>query len=116
MWCKHCRQDVPALPSDDKHSLCCPRCGEAIRVDASTPADQATTYDGWELDEQLRHTERVLQTAEVNGREAETIGARRRDSICRTPARRPGTSRGSVRHRTNRGRPRTPVTALSPAR
>ena len=47
MWCKQCRQDVPALPSADKQNYCCPRCGETISVEPS--------YDGWEMDEQLRH-------------------------------------------------------------
>jgi hypothetical protein len=94
MWCKVCRQDVPALASEDKQSFCCPRCGEAVCADpqhsrtprsargkspksirpsqaakkaASEPiasfhkiADEPL-YDGWELDEQLRHIERILQ-------------------------------------------------------
>jgi len=65
MWCKQCRQDVPALPSADKQNYCCPRCGETICVESS--------YDGWEMDEQLRHAERVLQINKVRGREAESI-------------------------------------------
>ncbi len=77
MWCKTCRQDVPALSSADRQSLYCPRCGEAVCVDlreasdeagtaddpsgaSATPADKLPWYDGWELDEQLRHIERVL--------------------------------------------------------
>jgi hypothetical protein len=65
MWCKQCRQDVPALPSADKQNYCCPRCGETISVEPS--------YDGWEMDEQLRHAERVLQSNKLRGREAESI-------------------------------------------
>jgi hypothetical protein len=71
MWCKRCRQDVPALPSGDQQKLCCPRCGEAICADTPKTADQSPQYDGWEIDEQLRHMERVLKTAEVKGREAD---------------------------------------------
>ena len=73
MWCSQCRQDVPALPSGDKQSLCCPRCGEAICVDPAQAADQPSAYDGWELDEQLRHIERALQTDKVKATEADTI-------------------------------------------
>ncbi len=60
MWCTHCRQDVPALPSSDSGALCCPRCAQEIGADPAKPA-QAPAYDGWELDEQLRHIERVLE-------------------------------------------------------
>ena len=35
MWCRDCRQDVPALPSADQQTLCCPRCGEAICADTT---------------------------------------------------------------------------------
>ncbi|MEN6407321.1 MAG: hypothetical protein ABFC77_12725 [Thermoguttaceae bacterium] len=65
MWCKHCRQDVPALPSDEQQRLCCPRCGEDMRTESALPIEQTTTYDGWELGEQLRHIERVLQPDET---------------------------------------------------
>jgi len=68
MWCQECRQDVPALPSGDKQTLCCSRCGTAVCADplktgdATAPADPLPGYDGWELDEQLQHIQRVLQT------------------------------------------------------
>jgi hypothetical protein len=74
MWCKVCRQDVPALPKGERQTLCCSRCGEAVgaaavpRQDAA--ADQPPTYDGWELDEQLAHIERSLKA----GRLAEPRG------------------------------------------
>lgn len=83
MWCKHCRQDVPALPSADQQTRCCPRCGEticaqpacAIRKDdpeAVVPGTRARAgepfaYDNWETDEQLRHIERVLQGSSTKG-------------------------------------------------
>jgi hypothetical protein len=97
MWCRHCRQDVPALPSADKQSLCCPRCGAAVCTNlhaasggaaaADSPANDpsgATAnpaaglpwYDGWELDEQLRHIERVLQTTKAQQRETEAADRR----------------------------------------
>jgi hypothetical protein len=72
MWCQDCRQDVPALPSADKQAFCCPRCGGEIRVASDPPADapvaaiQLPGYDGWDLDEQLRHIQRLLQTAKGN--------------------------------------------------
>jgi hypothetical protein len=73
MWCRNCREDVPALPSGDKQSLCCPRCGEGIRVDQPKATGEAPAYDGWELDEQLRHIERVLQSAKVRSQRSEAI-------------------------------------------
>ena len=86
MWCKVCRQDVPALPSPEKRCFCCPRCGGEVCTHGSTgsaesaaasrpnassragaaAADQLPSYDGWELDEQLRHIERVLHAARAN--------------------------------------------------
>jgi hypothetical protein len=63
MWCKYCRQDVPARASGDKPGLCCPRCGEAIHGEAPKTPDPPPAYDGWEIDEQLRHIGRALHTA-----------------------------------------------------
>ena len=64
MWCPHCQQDVPALPSgDDQQPLCCARCGgAALRPDTPETVASAQAYDDWELDEQLRHIGRVLRT------------------------------------------------------
>jgi hypothetical protein len=39
MWCKVCRQDVPALPSGEKQTLCCPRCGETLRAPCRAEGD-----------------------------------------------------------------------------
>jgi hypothetical protein len=72
MWCKGCRQDVPALPSGDKQTLCCPRCGADVCADADEPAaidpviDRLPGYDGWELDEQLKHIQRVLRVGKID--------------------------------------------------
>ena len=85
MWCVHCRQDVPALPASDTQELRCPRCGETLCADPKDSAGQLAgegpeapsaptalpSYDGWETDEQLRHIERVLQTAKARGRQLE---------------------------------------------
>ena len=95
MWCKGCRQDVPALPSGDRQTLCCSRCGEAISANPHEAAteecpsfrghrgeavgdekrtgpfgvmDQLPAYDGWELDEQLRQIERTLHVGEASGK------------------------------------------------
>ena len=79
MWCKLCRQDVPAFLSVGKQSLCCPRCGEAIGADRPKATDQLPVYDNWELDEQLRHIGRVLHTAKEKDRESASI--ERREAI-----------------------------------
>lgn len=84
MWCRICRQDVPALSSGEKQTLCCPRCGEMLRAERQASVDengsascasddesvlldvpfgtlhQPPTYDGWQLDEELQHLHRLL--------------------------------------------------------
>ena len=67
MWCKDCRQDVPAQTLTEKPGLCCPRCGGVIGGDPPIAPDPAATYDSWEIDEQLRHIGRVLHNAKQNG-------------------------------------------------
>ena len=82
MWCKLCQQDVPATASPDSGKLSCPRCRTTLRADLkqreaspaegsltstadspadSTPANELPLCDTWELEEQLRHLERILQ-------------------------------------------------------
>ena len=78
MWCTHCRQDVPALPSPGTGGLCCPRCAEEIGGARATEA-AAAGYDGWELDEQLRHIGRVLQTDKSRGDDAAAACRREAD-------------------------------------
>jgi hypothetical protein len=87
MWCHHCGQDVPGIPSLEAGEFSCARCaktfGSSPRQDDdaasapsnstdASPAKAATTgatkpveptYDGWELEEELRHVGRVLQRA-----------------------------------------------------
>jgi hypothetical protein len=87
MWCSQCRQDVPAQASPKEGKFCCPRCGGGLGIETAdraakrTPtdggpsakaraaaaaqrADDASDYDAWEFDEQLRHIEHVLGTNE----------------------------------------------------
>lgn len=121
MWCRHCRQDVPALASPDRRKYCCPRCGETLCAEAaekpheappsaaqSSPAeppaaepvaaesapaavvaaesapDGPPQIDGWELDEQLRHIERVLRVGKAPGRRSKA--AHRRERLRIDPA------------------------------
>ncbi len=87
MWCKQCQQDVPALPSDEMGKYVCPRCGvnpTQTKAVGPTPASTSPpgveepqlgvprpplfagtpepppSYDPWELEEQLRHLQRIL--------------------------------------------------------
>lgn len=87
MWCKQCGQDVPGVASPESRDLTCARCGRVLsnRASGDTASAQAPQdslqsaeaeaepdpnapvssdppllYDSWELDEQLRHLERVL--------------------------------------------------------
>ena len=103
MWCKNCRQEVPAVSDATGEKSCCVRCGaimpHAARVatalvassksraarpvsahvslradqqDSSTIVCDAPTvtiraplsaFDTWELEEQLRHVDRILSAA-----------------------------------------------------
>jgi len=87
MWCNSCRQDVPGLASTGTGEYSCPRCGtvlhragtpvapETASDDAGPPTSDAPSepepvvfipeappmYDGWELEQKLRHIERLLR-------------------------------------------------------
>jgi hypothetical protein len=72
MWCDQCQQDVPGIGSADGGSYCCPRCSTALHAEKLGPdadglhshqqRDSASqSYDGWELDQRLRHIELVLR-------------------------------------------------------
>lgn len=84
MWCKLCRQDVPAQRSAERQSYCCPRCGEAIALESTYSVGTAAAlepmagYDGWELDEQLAHIQRVLQSGKAMDRQP--LATMRRES------------------------------------
>ncbi|MBN2475761.1 MAG: hypothetical protein JXB62_14210 [Pirellulales bacterium] len=89
MWCKQCQQDVPGIASADKGEYCCPRCAGRLRkptgiplVDGPLASDAATdvesgssptTYDRWELDQQLQHIERVLDVGKGHRQRAEAV-------------------------------------------
>lgn len=73
MWCSRCQQDVPALALGDKQHLCCPRCGEEVRIEPPHEPDPSPAYDGWELDEQLRDIERVLRADKATADQAEEV-------------------------------------------
>ena len=86
MWCRQCQQDVPGIGCANTGDYSCPRCGVIISTPADPPlaepsSDRADSearspsagktapplgpepppcYDGWELEEQLRHIERIL--------------------------------------------------------
>jgi hypothetical protein len=88
MWCKFCRQDVPALSLPNEGKLYCPRCGEDIESAASLETEIAAAESSyffehgtaepnratpdfaiepdphdWELEDRLRHIERLLESA-----------------------------------------------------
>ena len=82
MWCKSCRQDVPGLVSPGEKCYCCARCGSVLQVGGaagnSPTADRPTEaaienaapritprYDPWELNEKLRHIERMLHGGQM---------------------------------------------------
>jgi hypothetical protein len=76
MWCQTCRQDVPGLISPAEKCYCCARCGTVLKAEAhhssaatTEPAADAVIpeapsvavrFDPWELNERLRHIQRVL--------------------------------------------------------
>ncbi len=87
MWCRICGQDVPGIPSFEEGEYSCARCGESVAPispqsaaaakehpakeeaaqagEAGTAAQRPPLYDGWEIDEQLRHYRRVLGSASL---------------------------------------------------
>ncbi|MBU4271080.1 MAG: hypothetical protein KKE86_16635 [Planctomycetes bacterium] len=88
MWCKDCRQDVPALLSGDKQTFCCPRCGGTLCAEHESKTgcqpvqraenDTATgepppCYDGWEMCEELSEIGRALRGAKRNERQSKAI-------------------------------------------
>jgi hypothetical protein len=84
MWCSICRQDVPGsiVPGGGQYS--CPRCGEMMPSSHGCPvgtpsreSEQAekpapeppptSDYDEWEMEERLRHLDRVYARNPLNG-------------------------------------------------
>jgi len=76
MWCRACAQDVPGVPSLEEGKYACARCSapfapiapQTEHTHRAAPNEQAAgatiqrppAYDGWEIEEQLRHAFRVL--------------------------------------------------------
>ena len=83
MWCSICRQDVPGLIVPGGGQYCCPRCGEmmpsSIGTPESSPRDTeetndsnpnpapVTDYDEWEMEERLRHLDRIYARSPLKG-------------------------------------------------
>jgi hypothetical protein len=85
MWCQTCAQDVPGVPSLEEGAYSCARCSaplgaisaaraagspsvagqdeHATAAAAGMNAQRPPHYDGWEIEEQLRHAFRVLRSA-----------------------------------------------------
>jgi hypothetical protein len=86
MWCRNCAQDVPGVPSLEEGKYTCARCSGPLdlisaihtphsrrkrsQLDgiASTVSKSPPSYDGWEIEEQLRHAFRVLGPARTAGK------------------------------------------------
>ncbi len=85
MWCSICRQDVPGSIVPGGGQYCCPRCGETMpsshgqaserpdnlpRKDAKGNIDEpppASDYDEWEMEERLRHLDRIYARSVSSG-------------------------------------------------
>jgi hypothetical protein len=109
MWCKFCRQDVPALSLPNEGKLYCPRCGQDIKSAASLETESAAAESSfffehgtadpnratpafasepdlhdWELEDRLRHIERLLESAVAENPVREE-GARQRQHTFAAP-------------------------------
>lgn len=82
MWCKNCRQDTPGIRSAAKPGMCCGRCGGAFGAEATSgarpvhdanhpaeigldlggPRATATSFEDWQLDQNVRSLEARLGT------------------------------------------------------
>ncbi len=91
------------MASREAEGFCCPRCGGGLGAGSAGGASDATSDrgeaeaagalshppldDGWELDQQLEHIERVLGSAEAGGRGSEASG---RQEVARLDLAHPG--------------------------
>ena len=83
MWCSICRQDVPGSIVPGGGQYCCPRCGEMMPSSNGnrdgtptqtenaneSPPDSApvSDYDEWEMEERLRHLDRLYARNPLRG-------------------------------------------------
>ena len=84
MWCSICRQDVPGSIVPGGGQYCCPRCGETMPSSHGSlgpPPDKASEqpqnrttepapksdYDEWEMEERLRHLDRMYARSPQSG-------------------------------------------------
>jgi len=128
MWCNQCRQDVPGAGSVDGGDFHCPRCGHALCAVVSAAAAKegvepsgeglAGDYDGWELDQQLQHVERILghdKTHQCGCKDDCRQKATRIDSPHPGPSAShlPGTVKPTPARKTDEPRPRHALAALT---
>jgi hypothetical protein len=141
VWCKNCRQEVPAVCEGADQEPCCVRCGAAMPHGAQSPASLArsraarvtvsrasrqegqrealativrdaptvtiraplSAFDTWELEEQLRHVDRILSGARFSTQvDDQTCEIRRADQAMPARSVSPAASATSAR----RGRTR----------
>jgi hypothetical protein len=112
MWCRVCAQDVPGVPSLEEGTYSCARCSAplipfaphaapsqpaphgkgnhagGVERKATSAVRRAPGYDGWEIEEQLRHAFRVLRSTRTGtNQEAPADGPKFRvDAGHRVPA------------------------------
>ncbi len=82
MWCSICRQDVPGSIAPGGGQYCCPRCGEGMSscgkvelphepVEETNPtgvgSPPRSDYDEWEMEERLRHLDRIYARSPLSG-------------------------------------------------
>jgi hypothetical protein len=138
MWCTHCQQDVPGTVRPDDGGYGCLRCGNPLLGDpedgARSPAEgpnpeetpdfveipadapessPLSEYDSWELDERLRHIERVLAIGRANddppNRESRQSGVRLRvDAAHSQPSSRHRPPSKNLKKRSGTGKQRSP--------
>lgn len=88
MWCQNCGQDVPGIAAEGSSEYRCPRCRGTLRqgdvslrigggsehnsaqANDSASLPRVSSYDGWELEQRLKHIERLL-AAGIDGQPSE---------------------------------------------
>ena len=133
MWCRKCQQDVPGSATESGGRFGCPRCGEQFvstdGTQAASPAGNSSAaasgpsagappaYDGWELDEQLRHIQRILdpghrETEPRVTKSPDRTTTRRRDAPHAGPPHRHATPSAKTARRRHRDEPGVSTSAI----